>query len=222
MRKTIPLPVPIAFDWTQPMFMLGGLYAAFRNWNAPDASDDFASLEEANHAASTQFGMTLSRLSGEQPVLLVFLRHLGCTFCRETLADLSTRREQVEKHATIVLVHMTPEDAASQKLFDKYSLGDVHRISDAESKLYRAYGLTRGQARQLLGPSVWWSGFKAAVLKRHAVGKLQGDGFQMPGVFLVHHDQIIKAFRHRSSADRPDYCDIAEIQSTNESDGCST
>ena len=25
---------------------------------------------------------------GERPTLLVFLRHFGCTFCRETVADL--------------------------------------------------------------------------------------------------------------------------------------
>jgi hypothetical protein len=57
----------------------------------------------------------------------------------------------------------------------------------------------------LFGPKVWWRGFQAGVLNRHGAGRLQGDGFQMPGVFLVFHGQILRSFRHQSAADRPDY-----------------
>ena len=39
--------------------------------------------------ARTQQGSTLLELSKQAPVLLVFLRHTGCTFCREALADLA-------------------------------------------------------------------------------------------------------------------------------------
>ena len=41
------------------------------------------------------------------------------------------------------------------------------------------------------------------------VGKLVGDGFQMPGVFLLRNGRIEKAFRHQTAADRPDYCELA-------------
>ena len=47
--------------------------------------------------------------------------------------------------------------------------------------------------------------FQAAILSRHGVGKLVGDGFQMPGAFLVKRNQIVKAYRHETSASRPDY-----------------
>jgi len=72
--------------------------------------------------------------------------------------------------------------------------------------LYRAYDLDRGGFQQLLGPRVWWRGFKAAILRRHGVGKLVGDGFQMPGVFLVHNNRVLAAKRHDTAAERPDYC----------------
>ena len=32
----------------------------------------------------------------ENPTLLVFLRHQGCTFCRETVSELSEKKEQFE------------------------------------------------------------------------------------------------------------------------------
>jgi hypothetical protein len=35
-----------------------------------------------------------------------------------------------------------------------------------------------------------------------------GDGFQMPGVFLLYHSEIIRSYRHQSAADRPDYMAI--------------
>jgi hypothetical protein len=32
-----------------------------------------------------------------------------------------------------------------------------------------------------------------------------GDGFRMPGVFLVHQNKILKSYKHQSAADVPDY-----------------
>jgi hypothetical protein len=35
----------------------------------------------------TETGRTLLELVDESPVLLIFLRHFGCSFCRQTLDD---------------------------------------------------------------------------------------------------------------------------------------
>ncbi|TWT84362.1 AhpC/TSA family protein [Planctomycetes bacterium CA13] len=197
--------------WWIPFAII--LYAAFRKWSAPTSEQQFTNIADANAAFKSQHGQTLSELNHDQNVFLLFLRHAGCTFCREAMADLSARREEVEKEAKIVLVSMIPETksdeiAESQHYFDRYSLGDVDRISDPDCQLYRAYELQRGRASQVMGPAVWWRGFVAAILKRHAVGMLSGDGFQMAGAFLIRNDKIVRAFRHRTSADRPDYCEL--------------
>lgn len=153
----------------------------------------------------TNLGVTLDELSRLSPVLIVFLRHMGCTFCREALADLAAMRRRIEQEgARLVLVHMSPEESAA-KFFARYGLEDVQRISDPERTLYRAFGLPRGRFGDVLGPKVWWRGFQAGVLGRHGVGRLMGDGFQMPGVFLVFHGEILRSYRHQSAADRPDY-----------------
>ncbi|MGB8536307.1 MAG: hypothetical protein WCD57_07830, partial [Acidobacteriaceae bacterium] len=44
----------------------------------------------------TESGRTLLELVDESPILLIFLRHFGCSFCRQTLDDISRIREQIE------------------------------------------------------------------------------------------------------------------------------
>jgi len=153
----------------------------------------------------TNYGVTLDELSRMSPVLLVFLRHAGCTFCREALADLAARRREIEETGTrLVLVHMGSEQQGV-KFFAKYGLESVPHISDPKRSLYRAFGLPRGSFGDLFGPKVWVRGFEAAILGRHGVGRLVGDGFQMPGAFLLFHGEVVRSYRHQSAADRPDY-----------------
>lgn len=153
----------------------------------------------------TNQGVTLDEMSALSPVLLVFLRHAGCTFCREALADLAARRREIEAQGTrLTLVHMGTEEHGA-RFFAKYGLQDVPRVSDPERSLYRAFGLPRGSFGDLFGPKVWWRGFQAAILGRHGVGMLAGDGFQMPGVFLIFHGEVLRSYRHQSAADRPNY-----------------
>ncbi|TWU45134.1 AhpC/TSA family protein [Novipirellula aureliae] len=186
----------------------GILLAAMRNDSAPMEDSVPMTIAEANQAFLSQHGKTLSELNRDRPALLVFLRHSGCTFCREALADIEVRRDKIEQSANIVLVHMGAENAETHKYFTSYSLGDVDRISDPTRKLYRSYHLRRGAVRELLGPSVWWRGFWVAIVNRHGVGKLGGDGFQMPGAFVIFGDKIVKSFRHQTAAERPDYCEL--------------
>lgn len=153
----------------------------------------------------TQHGITLDELSRLSPTLLVFLRHVGCTFCREALADLAKRRKEIEAlGARLVLVHMSCEEHGARVLA-KYGLQDVDAISDPERALYRAFALPRGSFGDLFGPRVWLRGFRAGILERHGVGALAGDGFQMPGIFLLFHGEIVRCYRHQSASDRPDY-----------------
>lgn len=140
-----------------------------------------------------------------RPVLLVFLRHVGCTFCREALSDLMGKRAEIElAGAQIVLVHMGREDSA-ENILGKYKMEDVPRVWDPKLSLYQAFGLEKGALSQLFGPKVWLRSFKAGFLGKHGAGLTDGDAAQMPGVFLVFHGEILKSYRHQSAADRPDY-----------------
>jgi len=166
------------------------------------------SAEAALEGFQTNQGETIADLSRRRPALLVFLRHLGCTFCREALSDLSEQRRSIEQQGVqIVLVHMADdEDAAA--LFEKYGLGDAPRVGDPDKQLYHALGLGRGSIGQLFGPKVLLRGF-SATFSGNIVGRPEGDPWQMPGAFLIRDGQVVEAFRHRTAADRPDYAGMA-------------
>ncbi len=154
-------------------------------------------------------GKTLAQLSEKQRVLVVFLRHSGCTFCREALDDLGKVRTKIETSgAKIALVHMSPE-ADIAPFVEKYGVADLPRYSDPQRQLYAEFDLQPGGLTQLLGLKVWWRGMLAAFGDGHGFGASQESMFQMPGTFLIENGKVLRAFRHQSPADRPDYAELS-------------
>lgn len=161
----------------------------------------------------TSTGESLLALSAAAPdrdgLLLVFLRHFGCTFCREALADVARIRPRLaERRVRLALVHMV-EPALGHTTLARYHLADVPHVSDPQRRLYQAFGLARGRLGQLFGLKCLARGIRAGLIDGHLVGGLAGDGFQMPGVFLIRDGRVVSAFIHQSAADRPDYLAIA-------------
>lgn len=154
-------------------------------------------------AYTSQTGQTLAALA-ERPLFLVFLRHFGCTFCREAVADLSEKRQAIEaKGAPLAFVHLGTEEKA-QWFFKPYGLLDVPRLSDPEGHLYQAFGLLRAELRQYLNSESILRMLQAWC-RGHFVGFPAGNIEQMPGAFLIERGEIQKAFRHKLVSDRPDY-----------------
>lgn len=157
-----------------------------------------------------QLPAELLERSRRQPLLVVFLRHSGCPFCRQALADLQQQRAAIEGVGTaIVLVHMMAAPSEATAFFRAYGLDDVLAIADPEQQLYRQFEIARGRAGQFLGPAVWWRGLVCTLKEGHLPGKPQGDLSQLAGVFLIRDGEILKEFRHATSADRPDYAALA-------------
>jgi hypothetical protein len=155
----------------------------------------------------TESGRTLLGLVDESPVLLIFLRHFGCSFCRQTLDDVSGIREQIEgRGVRPVFVHLgTPERA--KPYFDYYHLSDVERVSDPEASLYASpmFQVRRKSVfTQFLIPAVWKAWLLGAVGK-HGIGMIQEDANQMPAVFYLRERAIAREYRYKTIADRPDY-----------------
>jgi len=167
---------------------------------------DPAILEEM----ATNKGESLGSLSDRKLVLLVFLRHFGCTFCREALTDISKKRKEIEDVGTqIVFVHMTDSETAD-KYFARYNLEGAIHISDPECRFYQAFGLSKGTFSQLFGLATWIRGFDAGVLQGHGIGAQIGDGFQMPGIFAIRNGVIKSSFVHKMASDRPDYLELVK------------
>jgi peroxiredoxin len=154
---------------------------------------------------STNRGESLLALSERSPVLLVFLRHAGCTFCREAMADLARQRKRIEAAGVqIVVVHMSSSEKF-REFAQRYHLEDLAHITNPDRELYRAFGLKHGSLRQLLGWEVWKRGLQAGIRDRHGLGAVEGDSKQMPGAFLLRKGEIVRSHRHYLASDRPNY-----------------
>lgn len=191
--------------WWAPfaMILAGAARAARHN-----EDEIMKELPAALEAAQDQHGRSLRQLSEESPTLVVLLRHSGCIFCREAMGDLQRTRKSIESAGVrLALVHMG-DDSGFEPIAKSYGLDDVARISDPDRRLYRALDLRRGGLTQLFGPRVWIRGL-TAMRRGSRVGRLVGDGFQMPGVFLISHGRVVREYRHATAADRPSYEEIA-------------
>lgn len=194
--------------WWIPFAML--LWHAARDHAAGvyPRSAHVASPREAMTNAVSDLGDTLLQLSESTPRLVVFLRHTGCIFCKEALADLRDRRGDIERTGVkLVVVHMGMPDEG-EVLLGQHSLGGVDSISDPLRELYQAFRLRQGSFIALFGPKVFMRGM-AATLRGHTLSALEGDGLQMPGVFVVSQGAILRSYRHASAGDRPDYVALA-------------
>lgn len=170
----------------------------------PDLATPEHALARLLDSKLTRKGVDLATLTLVSPVLLVFLRHAGCIFCREALSDLAACREAIARMGTrVVVVHLGDQQALEEAL-DHYGLRDVDRIHDEDQTLYRAFGLGQGSWWQLAGPKVWWRSADA-VLAGHPLGSPAGDVRQMPGIFLLDKCEVVRSFRHTSAGDRPLY-----------------
>jgi hypothetical protein len=167
-------------------------------------ADDVAQTLASIH---TESGASLLKLVEASPVLLVFLRHFGCSFCRQAISDVAELKGELDTRGIRpVFVHLgTPERA--KPFFDYYGIGNVERVSDPEAKVYQLplFALPRMHpALTLFQPSVWVGWLKGALFK-HGIGTIKEDGHQMQGIFFLKGPKIVRQFRYKTIADEPNY-----------------
>jgi len=159
----------------------------------------------------TESGRSLLDVVDESPVLLVFLRHFSCAFCAQALDRVAQVRAQIEARGVRpVFVHLGSPQRA-KPYFDYYHLSDVERISNPEATLYQlpAFGLTRTNPYLHFFNLTVWRGWLKGAMFKYGIGLIKEDAEQMPGVFLLKDRKIVRAFRHRTIADEPDYLKLA-------------
>ena len=164
---------------------------------------------EILEAIFTNEGNDMKTITEENTVMLVFLRHFGCVFCREALDDFSKIKVKLNHlNIKLIFVHMSEESYGDQ-YFKEYNLESEEHISDPDMTLYEYFGLQKGTFRELYGLKVW---SRAITLKfRIEPTRPFGNMRQMPGVFLLKSGKIINSFIHKSSADKPDYLEISKF-----------
>ncbi len=153
------------------------------NQNAPDAM----LLEPSGKQVK------LSDLWLQQPLLLAFARHSGCTQCKEMLDELTGGREKIEAAGLriVVVLQGTPE---ANGLFAQEFAPGLLWLADPERKAYHAFGLERGSLFQtFLNPNVW-SAVSRSRKKGYRVEQAPAgqDAMQMSGIFIIGRDGRIE------------------------------
>ena len=193
--------------WWVPFSMI--LWHAFRvnqgdDWPVERLDGEVFARVLAAHP--TTRGRTLDALSAECAVLVLFLRHAGCTFCREAVSDLARQMAALRERGMSAVVVTQSDPAKAAALLRRHGLdgaGDVELLHDPGRELYRAFELPRGTFGMLFGPRVWWAARRAV---RHGIGWVDGDGLQMGGAFVLRDGRIVAARPQRHAAERVDVC----------------
>ncbi len=165
-------------------------------------------LVERLGATYAESGQTLLNLLDEKPMLLIFLRHFGCAFSRETIHDVSKAQPQLDRRGVRpVFVHMgSPERA--RPFFVRFGLGAVDRVSDPQMQLYQApefHLLKSTVLPHFFGARAYLNLAKRALWRYGAGSPGKEDPTQLPGVFFLRDRAIYRAFRHKNLGDRIDY-----------------
>ncbi|MFM1847872.1 MAG: hypothetical protein RL417_1346 [Pseudomonadota bacterium] len=149
------------------------------------------SLESALLIKPIGTTLTLGELSREKPLLLILVRHSGCTFCRSHLATVAAEQRAVlEKGFAICVVSMSPPEEI-ETLRGAYPIEGAFFVSDPERKLYRALGAERGSLRQLFGPKELWRGLIKGEIFKHGLGEVSGDPAQLGGTFIIKDGGVV-------------------------------
>lgn len=147
----------------------------------------------------------------ESPLVVLFMRHFGCAFCREHLIRMGGAAGELEREGANVVVIFQYTAEASQDFCDARRV-PFECLGDPERKAYATVSLGRGGFRDLLGWRVARR-FPAAV---RATGSISGppqggDMAQLPGTFVVDPGGRVRfAHYNRNSADNADVGDVLD------------
>lgn len=150
----------------------------------------------------------LEEYSYKQPVLLVFTRHSGCAFTKDTLLDLSNIKEEITNNGFQLVVALMNSDLEISQYLEKYNLKETPYISDPEMDVYKMFNLKKAKIRQIFSAKSIYQSFALIFKKRVCHGFLGEDGMQMPGVFLIDKGEVVDAYIHETIADKAPYMEM--------------
>ena len=140
--------------------------------------------------------------------LLVFLRHFGCIFCRETIGDLREATAKIDDFPDVLFFFQgTPTEGRALLRRD---WPGARAVADPDLEFYERFGVRRASYLEALGPAVIAAGRRARK-KGYKGGSRSGDIWRMPGIFAVAGERVIWSHRPRHAADHPDFSEIPSL-----------
>lgn len=146
---------------------------------------------------STGEDVRLSSLWAEQPLVLSFLRHAGCIFCREHVGEM----KRVNTDLNVLFVSLDePEDV--QML--KEEMDSPHLFaSDPNRVVYERYQVAQGTLGQTLSLGMIGKGARA-MMKGYRQKRPTADVYQLAGTFVISTEgKITWLYEAKTAADNP-------------------
>jgi peroxiredoxin len=120
---------------------------------------------------------TVEQLAEQGPAVIVFVRHLGCAFCKQQVSEL--RNESIPN-----LYFVAPSELPSVQVFRSQLDLEQRVIADPEKHLFKAMAFTRGTMGSFVNPTVIAKGFQA-IKQGFRNGVPEGDPMQLGGAVIV-------------------------------------
>jgi hypothetical protein len=142
----------------------------------------------------------------KRPAVVVWLRHFGCVFCREQVAEIRAVRSEIEaRGAEIVFVgNGTPRAAA---WFQKKFAADSIVLTDPELVTYKAIGARSG-ILSTMGPSAWGAGLRA-FRSGARQSTTKGHPYQQGGlVVMAPRNRVLYKHVSRAAGDHAPVADV--------------
>jgi hypothetical protein len=144
---------------------------------------------------------TLRDQLDDELILLVFLRHFGCIFCRELVGDLREAAEGDPDFPNVLFFFQgSPTEG---RAFLRRDWPEARAVADPGLEFYEHFGVRQASFLEALGPAVLKARGRARG-KGYENGPRSGDIWRMPGLFAVRGGRIVWSHRPRHAADHPD------------------
>ncbi len=127
--------------------------------------------------------VALASLWANGPVLLAFLRHFGCIFCRERLCQLEKAQAEFTA-AGLPIVALALGEPRHAKRYGPLLAPSITCLAAPSDAAYTAYGIAHGAAGPGSITKVIGAGLRAA-LAGNMQGRATGDQFFLGATFVV-------------------------------------
>jgi peroxiredoxin len=134
----------------------------------------------------------LAQFWRQAPVLIFFVRHVGCVFCREQVRALAQRYDDIRKRGAEVLA-IIPTDAINAGRFARSMRLPYPVLCDTARRAFAAFGLYEATIGDLAHPEV-----VLRTARQFARGNLpivnpfSSSLTQLGGVFIIDSDGVVR------------------------------
>ncbi len=141
---------------------------------------------------------------------LVFMRHVGCIFCREQVQDLRDNAAALEAAGLSVVVLTPDRPSRARKFVEEYRV-PFPTLTDPDRNAYRAYGLMDGSFGQLVNRRIFTEGVKAT-MNGTFLRRTTSAPRQLPGTAIVDSSGRLRHLHHaRDAADHLTSQELIEL-----------